>query len=92
LTNESPFDLDGNNKIDNSDLVTITNPDGTTSVVAVSGKQSNVGIIQTPGIISAGEIQYKYYSGSTGKIGETVESASSSQGGRLSWQQLLPKQ
>ncbi|HET7649318.1 MAG TPA: PilC/PilY family type IV pilus protein, partial [Gammaproteobacteria bacterium] len=92
LTTESPFDLNGDNKVDSSDLVTITNSDGTTSQVAVGGKQSNVGIIQTPGIITAGQLQYKYYSGSTGKIGETVESASSDQGGRLSWQQLLPKQ
>ncbi|HET7921446.1 MAG TPA: hypothetical protein VFM15_01690, partial [Gammaproteobacteria bacterium] len=90
LTDESPFDLDGNNKIDDSDLVTYTDTDGKEHVVAVSGKKSNVGIIKTPGIISAGEIQYKYYSGSTGKIGATTESAGTSSGGRLSWQQLLP--
>jgi len=46
-----------------------------------------VGIIQTPAIISAGELQYKYFSGSSGNRSMVVESGGSS-GGRLSWQQL----
>jgi type IV pilus assembly protein PilY1 len=87
----SPFDLTGDNKVDTGDLVTLTNPDGTTVTVAASGKKSDVGIIKTPGIITAGELEYKYYSGSTGKIGETVESAPSNTSGRLSWKQLLPQ-
>jgi len=88
----SPFDTNGDGKVNTTDYVTVSYTDPktgkpVTATVPVSGKQSNVGIIQTPGIISAGELEYKYYSGSTGNIGMTVESSSAS-GGRLSWQQL----
>ena len=89
---QSPFDVTGDGKVNNNDYVTVSYTDPTTgnpvtASVPVSGKQSDVGIIQTPGIISAGQLEYKYYSGSTGKIGMTVESTTSN-GGRLSWQQL----
>ncbi|HEX2667590.1 MAG TPA: PilC/PilY family type IV pilus protein [Gammaproteobacteria bacterium] len=88
----SPFDTNGDGKVDGNDFVTVTYTDpntgqSVTTTIPASGKQSNVGIIKTPGIISAGTLEYKYYSGSTGAIGMTVESASSS-GGRQSWQQL----
>ncbi|HEX7964782.1 MAG TPA: PilC/PilY family type IV pilus protein [Gammaproteobacteria bacterium] len=87
----SPFDTNGDGKVDGNDFVSVDLVDdkGNTVTVSVpaSGKQSNVGIIKTPGIISAGTLEYKYYSGSTGAIGMTVESANSS-GGRQSWQQL----
>ncbi|HSN18544.1 MAG TPA: PilC/PilY family type IV pilus protein [Gammaproteobacteria bacterium] len=88
----SPFDVNGDGKVNTNDYVTVTYTDpktgqSVTSSVPVSGKQSDVGIIQTPGIISAGELEYKYYSGSSGKIGMTVESTTAT-GGRLSWQQL----
>ena len=88
----SPFDINGDGKVNNNDFVTVTYTDPNTDqpvtiTVPVGGKQSNVGIIKTPGIISAGELEYKYYSGSTGNIGMTVESATSTNG-RQSWQQL----
>ena len=88
----SPLDVNGDGKVNNNDFVTVTYTDPTsgksvTASVPVSGEQSNVGIIKTPGIISAGDLQYKYFSGSTGTIGSTVESNPTS-GGRLSWQQL----
>ena len=90
--NVSPFDTNGDGKVNTSDYVTVTYTDpktnqSVTATVPVSGKQSNVGIIKTPGIISAGTLEYKYYSGSTGAIGMTVES-SGVNGGRQSWQQL----
>jgi type IV pilus assembly protein PilY1 len=88
----SPFDVNGDGKVNNNDYVTVTYTDPTTgqsvtASVPVSGKQSNVGIIKTPGIISAGNLEYKFYSGSTGSIGTTVESGNPNVG-RLSWQQL----
>ena len=90
--NVSPFDVSGDGKVNSSDYVTVTYTDpktnkSVTATVPVSGQQSNVGIIQTPAIISAGELQYKYFSGSSGNRSMVVESGGSS-GGRLSWQQL----
>lgn len=83
----SPFDLNNDKSFNSGDYVTITNADGTTSQVAVSGEQSAVGIIQTPAIISASSMEYKFFSGSTGNIGSVKESQSGSTG-RQSWTQL----
>lgn len=88
----SPFDTNGNGVVNNADLMQVTYTDPATNqkvtkTVAVSGQQSNVGIIKTPGIITSGQLQYKYYSGSTGSIGMTTESGSSSSQ-RVSWQEL----
>ena len=89
----SPFDTNGDGLVNNQDMLTnITYTDPTTNKpvtgsVAASGQESNVGIIKTPGIISSGQLQYKYFSGSTGAIGKITESGSSSSS-RLSWQQL----
>lgn len=92
LTGQSPFDVNGDGKINANDYVTVTYTDPATNKsvtvsVPVSGKQSNVGIIKTPGIISAGNLEYKIYSGSNGSVGVTVESGNPDTG-RLSWQQL----
>ena len=88
---ESPFDTNGDGQVNNNDFITVTYTDEhgntVTKSVPVSGQQSNVGIIKTPGIISAGQLQYKYYSGSTGAIGMTTESGNTNSQ-RLSWQQL----
>jgi type IV pilus assembly protein PilY1 len=88
----SPFDINGDGKVNSNDYVTVTYTDpktgaNVTATVPVSGKQSNVGIIKTPGIIHGASLDYKYYSGSTGAIGMTTES-NGDPGGRLSWQQL----
>ncbi|MBU0540027.1 MAG: hypothetical protein KKG73_16515, partial [Gammaproteobacteria bacterium] len=46
-------------------------------------------MIKTPGIIGAGELEYKYTSGTSGSIGVITESAGDeSQAGRQSWRQL----
>ncbi|NOR71032.1 MAG: hypothetical protein GQ532_15270 [Methylomarinum sp.] len=88
----SPFDLTGDNEINLSDQIEITdtNADGTidsSDSVGASGKKSTVGIIKTPGIINAGEKEYKYTSGSTGNLEGTTESSPSTSG-RQSWIQL----
>jgi type IV pilus assembly protein PilY1 len=46
-----------------------------------------VGIIKTPAVISAGEVEYKFFGGSTGEI-ETVNEVGSAQSGRQSWRQI----
>jgi len=88
----SPFDLTGDNEINLSDQIELTDIDGdgyvdSSDSVAASGKKSKVGIIKTPGIINAGSKEYKYTSGSTGALEATTESAPSTSG-RQSWIQL----
>lgn len=82
----SVFDLDADGLFNEGDYVEIE-IDGETVRVPVSGQRSQVGIIKTPGIISAGDREYKYTSGSTGEIGVTAERGSTL-GGRQSWRQL----
>lgn len=45
-------------------------------------------LIRNPGIISGGEVEYKYTSGSSGNIGVTLEDAGTAATGRQSWRQL----
>jgi len=81
----TPWDISGDGKIDASDLVTIAG-----AVTSVSGKQSTVGTASTPGVVTAGKLEYKYTSGSkAGQIEVTTEQGSaSSSGSRQSWRQL----
>lgn len=81
----APWDITGDGKIDDDDLVVIGGVD-----TAVSGKQSTVGTASTPGVVSAGKLEYKYTSGSkAGQIEVTTEQGtSSSSGGRQSWRQI----
>ncbi|MDE2024282.1 MAG: hypothetical protein KGJ18_08740 [Gammaproteobacteria bacterium] len=86
----SPFDMNGDGHFTNGDFVTVTVTVGGVSqtlTVPVSGLQSTVGIIQTPAIISASSVEYKFASGSTGQIMSVTESTGSGNG-RQSWVQL----
>lgn len=85
----SPFDNNGDGNINDSDFVHIdTDGDGVKDTwVPVSGKKSGVGIIKTPGVISTGDNELKYTSGSSGDIEVTVESAGDKLG-RQSWIQV----
>ena len=88
----TPFDLTGDNEINLDDQVEVfdTNDDGeidSDDSAGASGKKSNVGIIKTPGIINAGQKEYKYTSGSTGALEGTTESSPTTSG-RQSWIQL----
>lgn len=85
----SPFDVNGDGIINQDDWVGIdTDGDGVIDDrVPVSGKESTVGIIKTPGVISTGENEKKYTSGSSGAIEVVTESGGDSLG-RQSWQQL----
>jgi type IV pilus assembly protein PilY1 len=88
----SPLDINGDGKVNSNDYVTVTYTDpkthqSVTATVPVSGVQSDVGIIKTPAIIQAGNLQLKAVSGSTGKNKLYTESDIGS-GGRESWQQV----
>jgi len=91
--NETPFDLSGNGIISSEDMVKLvdTNNDNVVNSndasTSVSGKKSTVGIIKTPGVVSAGTVEYKYTSGSSGSLESTTESTSGA-GTRQSWRQL----
>lgn len=82
------FDLNDDDKFNTQDEVTFTLDSGNESLPP-SGKQSKVGIIQEPTIISAGTLEYKYASGSSeAQIEVTKENPGALAGGRQSWLQL----
>lgn len=87
--NESVFDLNGDGVFDASDFAALdTNNDGVIDAnLPVSGQRSEIGIVKTPGIVSAGSSEYKYLSGSSGTIDVVTESGSDLTG-RQSWRQL----
>lgn len=78
----SVFDMNGDGKVDDKDYVTLA--DG--SKVPVSGTRFD-DMIDTPAIISAGEKEYKYTSGSSGSFDVITEKGSVVRG-RQSWRQL----
>ena len=85
----SPFDLNHDGAFDSQEYVTIDDGNGGTIDVPVSGKKSQVGIIQKPTVISAGKKEYKYSSGSKdAEIEMTTESTDAGGKGRASWRQL----
>ncbi|WP_404360019.1 pilus assembly protein [Methylotuvimicrobium sp. KM1] len=89
----TPFDISGDGYINLDDMVTLldTNEDGKIDgddeALSASGKKSKVGIIKSPGVVGAGEVEYKYTSGSTGELETTLESVEGGSG-RQSWRQL----
>ena len=82
----SPFDLNDDSQFTADDYVEVV-IDGEVVLVPVSGKKSNEGVIKTPGIVGAGDLEYKYTSGTSGVIEVTVEPGNTGSG-RQSWRQL----
>ncbi|MCK5532998.1 MAG: hypothetical protein KAI85_17305, partial [Halopseudomonas aestusnigri] len=80
--NYSVFDVNGDGLIDDNDFIQV----GDTRV-PVGGKGFDE-IIKTPGIVGAGEVEYKYTSGSKGTLGVTLEAGDPGPVGRQSWRQL----
>lgn len=78
----SAFDLNDDKKFTDGDYIQV---DG--SWVPVSGLGEDE-MIRTPGIVSAGDTEYKFTSGSSGNIGVTREKGSDGALGRQSWRQL----
>lgn len=88
----SVFDLNNDGLFNDEDYVIVeVMEDGVLKEikVPVSGIKSEVGIIKTPAVISAGEVEYKFFSGSSGAL-ETIKekSGSGESVGRQSWRQL----
>lgn len=84
----SAFDVNNDDEFDDDDLLTVT-IEGEDILVAPSGIKSEEGLIQTPGIVEAGNQEYKYMAGSTGNIYMVKEKSGSDVGkGRRSWRQL----
>ncbi len=88
----APWDINGDGVINASDLITVT-IDGQSVKIAPSGKQSTVGGGKTPGVISNGQLEYKYTSGTQeAELEVTTENSggsSASTGIRKSWRQLF---
>ena len=96
---ESPFDNNQDSVFSEGDLVTVTLPDGTTITVPASGLQSDVGISNSPGILSdpgtGGEEakEYKYMSGTSANaagsnLQKVIENPGPNSRGRQSWRQV----
>jgi type IV pilus assembly protein PilY1 len=79
----SVFDINGDGRIDNADFIELDNG----SKIPLGGKGFDE-IVKTPGIVGAGELEYKYTSGSSGTLGVTLEAGDQNPIGRQSWKQL----
>ena len=86
----SPFDLNADGAFNEGDYVEIwvkVNGVDVKVKVPTSGKKSKVGIIKTPAVIKTKDKEFKFTSGSSGEIEQTLESLSY-RDGRQSWRQL----
>jgi len=83
----SPFDTNNDHKVNEADKISVT-ISGQDQMVAVSGVLSTQGILPTPTILSSGETEIKYNSGSMGGIFTTTEDPGPWARGRLAWRQL----
>jgi type IV pilus assembly protein PilY1 len=84
----TPFDLSGDGKFGDPDMVIITLADGSTVKYPAGGVQSTVGITPEPGILASASAEYKYSPGTTGNIEVTVENPGANTYGRQSWRQI----
>ena len=96
--NDPPFDFNNDGLFTAADQLTVTIA-GSPVLVSPSGRQSEVGITQGPGILfdpgngSTGGKEYKYLSGSTesasgSNLQRVVENPGPNSTGRQSWRQL----
>ena len=85
---ETVFDLSGDDEFNDEDTVQITLPNGNNVFVPVSGKQSQVGIVPSPALLSNQELTHVYLPGTRGEIQEDTLSSGPADFGRQSWHQL----
>jgi type IV pilus assembly protein PilY1 len=83
---DSPLDITEDGNIDSGDFVTVV-VDGVAITVPVSAVRSREGIIRTPAIVSAGELEYKLASGTSGNV-ETLRERGAFDRARGSWRQI----
>jgi type IV pilus assembly protein PilY1 len=77
------LDVNADGKVDELDQILFEG-----KYYPISGRGSDE-MIKTPGIIGAGDLEYKYTSGSSGTIGVVTESAGEGELlGRQSWRQF----
>jgi len=90
LEDLAPFDLNGDGLFNQDDYVDLDG-DGVGDVPP-SGKKSKEGIIAKPGVVAGtgtdDDKEYKFASGSTGNIEQTIESVDPGYAGRTSWREL----
>lgn len=78
----SVFDVNGDGKVDDNDFITLA--DGTK--VPVGGMKFD-DVLSSPTVVSAGEVEHKYISGSSGTINHVTEIGDPTKG-RQSWRQI----
>jgi type IV pilus assembly protein PilY1 len=83
----SPFDFTHDDLFDDADKITVS-IDGTEQKVAVSGVQSDQGILPSPTVLASGATEIKYNSGSAGGIFVTTEDPGAGAKGRLAWREF----
>jgi type IV pilus assembly protein PilY1 len=79
---EAVFDANNDGIINSADLI-----DSDSTLIPPSGKHFDE-MMSRPGIVGAGEKEYKYTSGSRGNLGLTTERGAGAALGRQSWWQL----
>ena len=80
----APFDINGDGVVNTQDQVLVN---GVPQFV--SGINLNIGIINTPTLISASTVDYKYVSGSTGAMAYVTDAGGGNSGAnKRSWRQL----
>jgi hypothetical protein len=83
------FDINGDDDFTpEDDTIKITLSDDSEVTVAISGKESDVGIIPTPALLSNTVVTHALTSGTSGEIQEHTVSFGPADFGRQSWQQL----
>jgi type IV pilus assembly protein PilY1 len=79
----APFDINGDGVVNSQDQVVINGV-----AQYVSGINLNIGIINTPTIIAATTVDYKYVSGSTGAMATVTDAGGNIGANKRSWRQL----
>lgn len=86
----SVFDINGDTLFNSTDYVSYTSS-GTAQNSAVSGKKlASQGLLKSPTVISAGDVEYKVGSGTAGGI-VVVSEKGTTGSPRTSWRQLFPQ-
>jgi type IV pilus assembly protein PilY1 len=90
----APFDINGDGKFDDADLIPVTDANGDTVYIPPSAlaSEDGMGILQSPGVVdgerASGPVQYKYSPGSSGSIQRITENPGAGTTGRQSWRQI----
>ena len=90
----APFDINGDGKFDDADLIPVTDANGDTVYIPPSAlaSEDGMGILQSPGVVDgerpSGPVQYKYSPGSSGSIQRITENPGAGTTGRQSWRQI----